>query len=88
MDYLTCKQVFFKEKKCIEEGQFHILDVILSIIVSVFAFVLSWNCNTARNLPFMIKLFYGSFAFIFGSLYVVFYILFNLGTCKDNLFIK
>ena len=86
MDYLTCKKIFFEDRyevegrnRCFDSNKF---DLVLSLIVSIFAFSLSWNCNTARNLSFFVKLFYGSFAFIFGSLYVLFYLLFNYGTCN------
>lgn len=58
-----------------------ILSFLLYLLISIFAFYLSWECNTQRGLSVFVKLFYGFFAFIFGSLYLLFYIVFINGTC-------
>ena len=58
------------------------IHLILHILISILAFSLSWDCNTARGMALIPKLFYAIFAFLFGGLYILFYIIFNYGTCK------
>lgn len=57
------------------------LSFLFYLIISIFAFYLSWDCNTLRGLSLPVKMFYGFFAFMFGSLYLLFYIIFINGTC-------
>lgn len=74
-----------QEETCLEETKYHKMGRLLSFslyfLISIFAFYLSWDCNTQRGLSVFVKLFYGFFAFIFGSLYLLFYIVFINGTC-------
>jgi CHASE2 domain-containing sensor protein len=59
-----------------------ILDVLI-LLVSFYAAYLSWSCNKGVSLP--LKIVYAFFAFLFGSLYVIFYGVFK-GTfqpCKQ-----
>jgi hypothetical protein len=58
-----------------------ILSFLLYLLISIFAFYLSWECNSQRGLSTFAKLFYGFFAFTFGSMYLLFYIVFINGTC-------
>lgn len=58
-----------------------LLSFLLYFLISLFALYLSWECNTQRGLGLFTKLFYGFFAFSFGSLYLLFYIVFINGTC-------
>jgi len=59
-----------------------IVDLII-LVISFYAAYLSWSCNKGVALP--LKIFYAFFAFLFGSLYVIFYGVFK-GTfqpCKQ-----
>ncbi len=58
-----------------------ILSFLLYLLISMFSLYLSWECNTQRGLSTLVKLFYGFFAFMFGSMYLLFYIIFINGTC-------
>lgn len=58
---------------------------IMSFFVSVYAAYLSWTCNTVAKVSILPKIIYALFAFIFGTLYVIFYGIFkrSLKPCKS-----
>ncbi len=58
-----------------------IIKFTISLLVSSLALFLSWQCNSIRGLPLLWKIFYGFFSFNFGSMYLLYYILFINGTC-------
>ncbi len=61
---------------------YKLLHRILSVIISILAATISWQCNSGRQFHLLIKIFYAFFAFIFGELYLFYYIMFVYGTCK------
>ena len=56
---------------------------ILMLLINSYAAYLSWDCNTNKNYPMMLKLVFSLFAFMFGSLYIVYYILFKFDDCNQ-----
>jgi len=58
---------------------------IVSSIISVFAVYLSWTCNTAAGMHVVMKVIYGFFAFIFGFLYLMYYLLVRSDVCEPLL---
>ena len=58
---------------------------IVSFIISCFAVYLSWSCNTAIGLPIVLKIIYGFFAFVFGTIYMIYYLLFRGDFCYTQI---
>lgn len=62
----------------------------IGIILGIVAVYLSWTCNTALQYNFGLKVFFAIFAYIFGLLYLILYILMRYDTCayikKTNYF--
>jgi hypothetical protein len=57
-----------------------ILIQLLSILISIYAANLSWDCNF--NLPTLPRFIYAFFAFSFGATYLVLYAIFRYDQCK------
>ena len=55
--------------------------LIISAILGLIAFYLSWECNTKLGYSNIEKACYGVFAFLFGGLYIILYLIFRAGTC-------
>lgn len=55
---------------------------ILLLLINSYAAYLSWDCNTAKNYPLMLKLVFSLFAFMFGTLYIIYYMLFRFDDCN------
>jgi hypothetical protein len=55
---------------------------ILMLFINSYAAYLSWDCNTKNNYPLSLKIVFSLFAFMFGSLYILYYILFRFDTCN------
>ena len=56
---------------------------ILMLLINSYAAYLSWDCNTNYNYPLLLKVLFSFFAFMFGSLYIVYYVLFRFDTCNS-----
>jgi hypothetical protein len=56
---------------------------LLMLIINSYAAYLSWTCNTKNNYPLSLKLVFALFSFMFGSLYVIYYMLFRFDTCNE-----
>jgi len=54
---------------------------IVSFIIMCFAAYLSWSCNTAMGLPILLKIIYGFLSFVFGTIYLIYYLLFRSDFC-------
>lgn len=59
----------------------NIISVIISLLVGLFALYLSWSCNTALGYHIVLKIIFGFFAFLFGLVYIVLYIILRIDTC-------
>jgi hypothetical protein len=55
--------------------------LIIAIILGFVAFYLSWQCNTALGYSSVEKACYALFAFLFGGVYIIMYLIFRAGTC-------
>ena len=55
------------------------LQLILSLAISAYAAYLSWNCSVGE--PALIRILSALFAWVFGVLYIIFYIMFKSKSC-------
>ena len=53
-----------------------ILSLLLSVLIGCIAANLSWNCNTAKGVDFGLKILFAIFAFLFGLIYIILYLIF------------
>ena len=54
----------------------------LMLIINSYSAYLSWECNSKKGYPLALKVVFSFFAFIFGSLYLLYYILFKFDECN------
>jgi len=57
-----------------------IIQFVLSLTISSYAAYLSWNCS-AGDLP-IFRIMWAIIAFMFGVLYILFFVLFKAKSCK------
>ena len=55
---------------------------ILMLIINSYSAYLSWECNSKKGYPLVLKVVFSFFAFVFGSLYLLYYILFKFDDCN------
>jgi hypothetical protein len=55
---------------------------LLMLIINSYAAYLSWECNTHKNYPLLLKVVFSFFAFVFGTIYLLYYILFRFDACN------
>lgn len=90
MDLFTAVKLYEKRTEKFEDANkksggmsaLQIVSYAISIAACVYAVYLSWTCNTAAGVNVALKVVYAFFAFIFGFLYLIFYLIFRAGTCK------
>lgn len=58
-----------------EENNEYLIAFMFSAVLTVFAIVLSWTCNS--NAPLLLKVIYAFFAGFFGIFYLIFYFFYN-----------
>jgi len=56
---------------------------ILMLLINSYAAYLSWDCNSSKNYPLILKVVFSLFAFMFGSIYIVYFILFKFDECNQ-----
>jgi hypothetical protein len=59
-----------------------IVSTFIGLIIGVYAAYLSWECNSALGISTPLKVIYAFFAWVFGLLYLIFYVIFRAGTCQ------
>ena len=67
-----------------------IIALIIGIFIGIAAMFLSWTCNTAIDYHVWMRTFFAFFAFIFGTSYILLYIIMRHDTCsyiKKNMFV-
>ena len=67
-----------------------IIALIVGIFIGIAAMFLSWTCNTAIDYNVWMRSFFAFFAFVFGTSYILLYIIMRHDTCsyiKKNMFI-
>jgi hypothetical protein len=55
---------------------------VLLLLINSYAAYLSWDCNTVKKYPMPLKIVFSIFAFMFGSVYVLYYMLFKFDDCN------
>jgi hypothetical protein len=55
---------------------------LLMLIINSYSAYLSWECNSNKGYPLVLKVVFSFFAFMFGSLYLLYYILFRFDDCN------
>jgi hypothetical protein len=56
---------------------------LLMLLINSYAAYLSWECNTNKGYPLALKVVFAFFAFIFGTMYLLYYILFRFDECNN-----
>ena len=56
----------------------NIIGWIVSIVIGIFAFYLSWQCNTALGYHVVVKVIFAVFAFLFGLIYLILYLILRM----------
>jgi hypothetical protein len=56
---------------------------LLMLLINSYAAYLSWECNTNKGYPVALKIVFSFFAFIFGTIYLLYYILFKFDECNN-----
>ena len=55
---------------------------LLMLLINSYAAYLSWECNSNKGYPLALKIVFSFFAFIFGTMYLLYYILFRFDECN------
>lgn len=63
-------------------AKFDWFSFVLSALISAVAIYLSWSCNTALGYKTLEKVVYAAGAGLFGTLYLVYFVLFRGDICK------
>ena len=58
------------------------LKVLTGIVVSLLAALLSWQCNSRMGYTLGLKVLSSLLAFMFGGVYLVYYVLVRADTCR------
>ena len=58
-----------------------IVSFIISILIGLFAIYLSWTCNSTMNYNTVLKVIYAFFAYFFGIIYIILYMIMRYDTC-------
>jgi hypothetical protein len=56
---------------------------LLMLLINSYAAYLSWECNSNKGYPLALKIVFSFFAFIFGTMYLLYYILFRFDDCNQ-----
>lgn len=59
-----------------------ILSFVLGIIIGLYAAYLSWQCNSKMNYGTFLKVIFAIFAYIFGLVYLILYLIMRYDTCR------
>jgi len=59
-----------------------IIGMIISIIIGAYSAYLSWECNTRHNMSEPMKIVWAILAYMFGLVYLVYYIFFRSDYCS------
>jgi|UniRef100_A0A6C0BES1 hypothetical protein len=59
-----------------------VISFVISVLIGLTAVYLSWSCNSALQYDLGLKVFFAILAYIFGLLYIIFYIIMRWDTCS------
>jgi phosphoglycerol transferase MdoB-like AlkP superfamily enzyme len=76
MQSLKPKENFVGERKL---DTVYVLQLVISVAISVYAAYLSWQCSSGDSTA--LRVIYALFAYLFGILYVLYYVLVRAGQC-------
>jgi len=62
----------------------NIIGLIISVAIGGYAAYLSYECNTKHNMSEPIKIVYAILAYIFGLIYLIYYLLFRGDYCSTS----
>ena len=72
----------YREEHIISINHISMFSFVMMIIINSYAAYLSWECNTEKNYPLNLKILFSFLSFMFGSLYIMYYILFRFDSCN------
>ena len=55
---------------------------LIGLVLGGLAAFLSWRCNSSLGYPVYLKLLMAFFAFMFGGIYMLYYVLFRFDVCR------
>jgi hypothetical protein len=58
-----------------------LISLVFFLLFGIYAFYLSWSCNTIQGYNFLAKIIFGLFAFLFNFQYLILYLIFRF-PCK------
>lgn len=59
-----------------------VLSFILGVVIGLYAAFLSWQCNTKLSYNMFLKVIFAIFAYLFGLVYLVLYVVMRWDTCR------
>lgn len=59
-----------------------ILSFVLGLVIGLLAAYLSWQCNSKLSYNTFLKVIFSIFAYLFGFVYLVLYVIMRWDTCK------
>jgi hypothetical protein len=68
-----------------EKNILNVLTWVISFMISILAFWLSWSCNTAMGYHIALKALFGAGAFFFGLIYLVLYFIMRWDVCSGSM---
>lgn len=59
-----------------------VIAMVISVVIGIAAAYLSWTCNTSINYNIVLKVIFALLAYVFGFIYILFYIIMRYDTCS------
>ncbi len=59
-----------------------VLSFILGVVIGLYAAFLSWQCNSKLNYNMFLKVIFSIFAYMFGLVYLILYVVMRWDTCR------
>jgi hypothetical protein len=71
-----------RRREKFQNGQITQTNFILSILIGLFCIQLSWSCSSQE--PTALRVMYAFFAFMFGPVYLVYWLLVRADQCRKK----
>ncbi len=59
-----------------------VLSFLLGVVIGLYAAFLSWQCNTKLSYNVFLKVIFAIFAYLFGLVYLILYVVMRWDTCR------
>lgn len=59
-----------------------VLSFLLGVVIGLYAAYLSWQCNSKLSYSVVLKVIFALFAYIFGLVYLILYVVMRWDTCR------